>query len=124
MSQWRNQEKERWMPARIILVASVMIGIGLWAEVASAQLDLSVFQKEGASEAQQSKDRYECHQFAVRETGVDPAVRPANDYSPMRRKEKEEMEAEQDVEWRKEQIKYMDALKKCMLNRGYRLEEH
>ena len=89
-----------------------------------AQLDLSVFQKEGASEEQQSKDRYECHRVAVQRTGFDPAIAPPDDYPPMRAEEKAELKAQQAVEWRKQQLQYNEALSSCMKKRGYTIAEH
>ncbi|MBK6658466.1 MAG: glycine zipper family protein [Proteobacteria bacterium] len=35
-----------------------------------------VYPKAGQSEQQQSKDRYECHQWAVQQTGFDPSTAP------------------------------------------------
>ncbi len=110
--------------AEIILLMCLLIGAGVSAPVAFAQLDLSVFQKEGVGEEQQSKDRYECHRLAVERTGFDPAIRPPDDNPPMRPEEKKELEARQSVEWRKQHIKYNDALKRCMKSRGYTIADH
>ena len=124
MSRRRKQNGLRWNPAGVILIAGALIGGGLSARVVLAQLDLSVFQKEGASEEQQSQERYECHKFAVERTGFDPAVRPSDDYPPMRSEEKAELKAEQQVEWRKQQVKYIEVVKRCMEQRGYRMVDH
>ena len=110
--------------AGIVLLVFALVCVGSWAEVALAQLDLSVFQKEGASEEEQSKDRFECHTRAVQRTGFDPAIRPPDDLPPMRSKEKKEIEAQQSVEWRKQQLQYNDALKRCMTERGYTIIDH
>jgi hypothetical protein len=38
----------------------------------AAQADLFIYPKNGQSEEQQSKDRYECHSWAASQTGFDP----------------------------------------------------
>lgn len=106
------------------LVACLLTSSGPSVQRALAQLDLSVFQKEGASEEEQSKDRYECHRFAVQVTGFDPAVRPPDVSPPMRPKDEAELKAHQAVERRKQQMKYNDALSQCMKGRGYTIVEH
>jgi hypothetical protein len=109
---------------RILLLTCLLASAVFAASAALAQLDLSVFQKEGVGEEQQSKDRYECHRLAVERTGFDPAIRPPDDAPPMRVEEKKEWEARQAVEWRKQQLQYSDALKRCMKGRGYTIAEH
>lgn len=120
----RKQDTVGWRLAGIVLVASALAGAGSRAAVSLAQLDLSVFQKEGVGEEQQSKDRFECHRRAVRRTGFDPSIRPSEDYPPMRPAEEAEVKARQAVEWRKEQLKYNDALNRCMKERGYTIVDH
>ena len=88
------------------------------------QLDLSVFQKEGASQEQESKDRYECHTRAVQRTGFDPAIRPPDDAPPMRPEDEKELKALKAVEWRKQQLGYNDVLKRCMKSHGYAIADH
>lgn len=41
-----------------------------------------VYPKAGQSEQQQSQDRYECHQWAVSQTGFDPSTAPPRQRSP------------------------------------------
>ena len=65
----------------VVFFTAVLGLFGLWVTMAPAQSDLTVFQKEGATEEQQSQDRYECHQRAVKETGFDP-VAPAGAGAP------------------------------------------
>ena len=101
-----------------------LIGIGWPATVAVAQLDLSVFQKQDTSEEQQSKDRYDCHRNAVQLSGFDPGIRPEDDDPPMMPEERAELKARRAVERRKQQLKYNDALKRCMKNRGYAIADH
>jgi Glycine-zipper domain len=66
--------------ARLITVF-VLLGAGF----ASAQSsDMFIYPSKGQSQAQQDKDRYECHTWAVQQTGFDPSrpqttsARPAN----------------------------------------------
>ena len=107
-----------------VLLTCALVSVGPSAQRVLAQLDLSVFQKEGASEEQQSKDRYECHRVAVQRTGFDPAIPPPDDYPPVRSEEKAELKAQQAVEWRKQQLQYNEALSSCMKRRGYTLADH
>lgn len=44
------------------------------AAVAPVAEELFIYPKDGQSEQQQERDRYECHRFAVRETGYDPTL--------------------------------------------------
>ena len=114
-----------WIPAGMSLFVSALFCIGLTAGTVLAQLDLSVFQKEGVSEEQQSKDRYECHGSAVMKTDFDPSVRPPSDTPPgMTTEEKKVFKAEQSVEWRKQQVRYNEALSTCMQKRGYTVADH
>jgi hypothetical protein len=119
-----KQDAAGWKLAGIVLLASSLVCVGAWAGSALAQLDLSVFQKEGAGEEEQSKDRYECHTRAVQRTGFDPAVHLPDDAPPMRPTEKKELEAQQSVERRKQQLLYNDALRRCMTERGYTIVDH
>ena len=110
--------------AGVVLLVSTLVFVGSCRKAPSTQLDLSVFQKEGAGKEQESKDRFECHTRAVQRTGFDPAIRPPEDPSPMRAEEKKELEAQQFVERRKQQLLYNDALKRCMAERGYTIIDH
>jgi hypothetical protein len=110
--------------AGVVLLASTLVCVGSCRTAPSTQLDLSVFQKEGAGKEQESKDRFECHMRAVQRTGFDPAVRPPDDTSPMRSQEKKELQAHQSVERRKQQRHYNDALQRCMAERGYTIVDH
>jgi len=124
---WERVKTERlpWGLTGMTLLVSAMLCTGLTAGTVLAQLDLSVFQKEGVSEEQQSKDRYECHRSAVMKTDFDPGVRPPDDTPPgMTSQEKKVFKAEQSVEWRKEQARYNEALSSCMQKRGYKVADH
>jgi Glycine zipper len=46
------------------------------ANVGFVQADMFVYPKKGQSKDQQQKDQYECHLWAVEQTGVDP-MKPA-----------------------------------------------
>jgi hypothetical protein len=50
----------------------MLFPIVLSAQLAVAQ-DLLVYPAKGQSQTQQDKDRYECHTWAVKETGFDPS---------------------------------------------------
>jgi hypothetical protein len=54
--------------------------------IAAAQTDLFIYPSKGQNQAQQDKDRYECHSWAVQQTGFDPS-RPqsANSQSTQQR---------------------------------------
>jgi hypothetical protein len=117
--------KMRWLTVCLgPLLACAILLVGWPFRGAHAQFDLSVFQKKGVSEEEQSKDRYECHRVAVQRTGFDPSVRPPDDLPPMRPKEKAELQAQQAVGWRKQQAQYNQALRSCMEGRGYSIAEH
>jgi hypothetical protein len=60
--------------------------------------DLYVYPSRGQSEQQQSDDRYECHRWAVRETGFDP------------------IDADYDADRRAD---YLRAITACLTGRGY-----
>lgn len=55
----------------VLLAAASTLLLGV--NVASAQGDLMVYPKQGQSSEQQSRDRYECHMWAVQQSGFDPS---------------------------------------------------
>ena len=124
MSERRNDRAMGWKLAGIVLVGFALVCVASCRKAPSKQLDLSVFQKEGADMEQESKDRFECHTLAVQRTGFDPAVRPPDETSGIRSEEEKVAAAQQSVEWRKQQIHYNEVLKRCMEERGYRLIDH
>ena len=67
-------------------------------EVARLDEDLYVYPAQGQSEQQQADDRYECHRWAVDETGYDP------------------IDDEYDAALRED---YLRALTACLTGRGY-----
>ena len=54
------------MTLRVALIATVLVTSPAWAQ------DLFVYPSQGQSQEQQSRDRYECHIWAVQQTGFDP----------------------------------------------------
>ena len=67
----------------------VALFVLLGAGVASAQNnDMFIYPSKGQSQAQQDKDRYECHSWAVQQTGFDPSkpqaanAQPPQQYQP------------------------------------------
>ena len=51
----------------------------------SAQTDMYIYPGKGQNQAQQDKDRYECHSWAVQQTGFDPSkMQGASPQSPQR----------------------------------------
>ena len=64
-----------------------LLAILLTSASVSAQ-DMFIYPSKGQSQAQQDKDRYECHTWAVQQTGFDPSrpqaasVQPAQPYQP------------------------------------------
>ena len=113
----------------VVFLTALLVLSGLWVTMAPAQSDLTVFQKEGATEEQQSQDRYECHQRAVKETGFDPAA-PAGAGAPPPppRDHSISSQAELDkylqVHRHKQRTQYHRALKTCLEARGFTIVEH
>jgi hypothetical protein len=61
----------------------VAIGVALSASAAVGQSnDIYVYPAKGQSQAQQDRDRYECHAWAVKQTGFDPSRPPAQAAMP------------------------------------------
>jgi hypothetical protein len=63
---------------------------------------LFVYPNEGQSEEQQAADRYECHRWAVHQTGVDPSLVEEN----------EEITVDEERDYKR-------ALSACLEGRGY-----
>ena len=62
---------------------SLSIFLVLCAPIVSAQTDMFIYPAKGQNQAQQDKDRYECHSWAVQQTGFDPSMRRAQTPSPL-----------------------------------------
>lgn len=56
---------------RVIFVVFALLGTALLAGPALAQ-DVLIYPAKGQSPEQQNRDRYECHSWAVQQTGFDP----------------------------------------------------
>ena len=74
----------RWNPG-VNQYETVNPPAGLEAQAAPAdQPDLIAYPKNGQSQEQQGKDKFECHRWAVGQTGFDP-TQPAGGAAPGRR---------------------------------------
>jgi hypothetical protein len=69
--------------------------------------DLFIYPKEGQNKEQQATDRYECHRWAVGETGFDP-VQPGGNVPEAQHNNKE--------------IDYQRAIKACLEARNYSVQ--
>jgi hypothetical protein len=63
-----------------VLVVPVALVVGLIAASAGAQVN--IYPQRGQSAQQQQQDRFECHQFAVQQTGFDPTMGAAQTQAP------------------------------------------
>jgi hypothetical protein len=55
---------------RLIILAFAILSL---TKPADANSDLFIYPAKGQSQSQQDKDRYECHSWAVKQTGFDPS---------------------------------------------------
>jgi hypothetical protein len=62
-------------------IAAISLCIGAFLPVL-VQAELMVYPAKGQSTEQQSKDRYECHTWAVKQSGFDPSTAQAAPASP------------------------------------------
>ena len=70
--------------ARVLKAPLAMILFALGATSVCAQQGAAfVYPRAGQSEQQQSQDRYECHQWAVSQTGFDPSTAPPIASAPL-----------------------------------------
>jgi len=53
-----------------------------FAATAGAQTDMFIYPAKGQNQEQQDKDRYECHSWAVKQTGFDPSMPQAPSSQP------------------------------------------
>jgi hypothetical protein len=51
--------------------------------------DVQFYPKQGQSAAQQDRDRYECHLWAVKKTGYDPSAEPRRSPAPATREDQQ-----------------------------------
>jgi hypothetical protein len=73
----KGQHSEVFRPRRTLFrfpFWPVPVAVTLFAAAALAQNgDVYVYPAQGQNQAQQSRDRYECHSWAVQQTGFDPS---------------------------------------------------
>jgi len=56
-------------PKKIIVISVSLFALNLLETVQATEF---VYPSKGQSEEQQSKDKWECHQWATKQTGIDP----------------------------------------------------
>lgn len=110
-----------------LLLSAALLLPGPCVTGARAQADLSVFRKEGADEAQMSRDRHDCHLQAVREgedpaRGPDPTAPPVAVTERSRQGQKVLKEQGKMDRW-KQQTRYNRAVRSCLEARGYRVAD-
>ena len=82
----RTRPTERWIKSATILGVVAMLAACVEAPVRTyavpppAQAKLYVYPANGQSPEQLERDRYECHTWAVQQTGVDPSRPDARPY--------------------------------------------
>ncbi|MGE0387154.1 MAG: hypothetical protein AB7Q97_20720 [Gammaproteobacteria bacterium] len=65
----------RRFPRTRIAMAVALIGVGLAAaQPAAAQAGLRAYPNAGQNQDQQAKDRFQCHEWAVQQSGFDPTT--------------------------------------------------
>src|ERR1700675_1836418 len=69
------------LKSALILVSILNLAIFLLTGTVFAQ-DIFIYPAKGQSQAQQDRDRYECHSWAVKQTGFDPSRAQASAPSP------------------------------------------
>jgi uncharacterized protein HemX len=57
-----------------VLIAAIVLVPLWWASPPAAGQQVYIYPNQGQSAQQQSRDRYECHSWAVQQTGVDPTA--------------------------------------------------
>src|SRR5258708_40123507 len=77
-SSWQCEPPRNLGTPSLVLILVVML---ISSDSAIAQ-DLYVYPTKGQSQAQQDKDRYECHTWAVQQTGFDPSKKPTTTSCP------------------------------------------
>ncbi len=69
------------IPKRRCLFLLALLAIGV-APASAQQAQVFAYPNAGQSQEQQSRDRYECHQWSVSQTGFDPTVAPPMPSAP------------------------------------------
>ena len=61
---------------RVAFALLMVVGYGSVSNIAAAQSQVFAYPSVGQSEEQQSRDRFECHQWSVSQTGFNPSTAP------------------------------------------------
>src|SRR5215469_7937808 len=70
---------------RSATVVSIILFVLFTTGAVSAQSgDMFIYPSKGQSQAQQEKDRYECHTWAVQQTGFDPSRPQTTNAQPVK----------------------------------------
>jgi hypothetical protein len=85
-----SAESKRRQQVSILFLVILLFLAALLMGTSSQAQDLYIYPSKGQSQAQQDKDRYECHTWAVQQTGFDPSRPPppssnssgSNQYQP------------------------------------------
>ena len=111
------------------LLASVFVLASFKANVALAQKDFYVYPNKGQSQEQQEKDRYECQEWAMKETGFNPMKAPEIEPEPKfkggpfkKKKAKKAWKKEQQEKkaaYQRNRKEFDGALKTCIRGRDY-----
>ena len=115
--------------AATVLLASAYLLVAFGASVALAQKDFYVYPSKGQSKEQQEKDRFECTEWASKETGFNPMKplkiesEPKFKGGPFKKKKarkawKKEQE-EKKAAYKSHRKEFDHALKTCIRGRGY-----
>lgn len=65
-----------------VCLAFAWLSLGLAPVAGAQQAQIFAYPNAGQSQEQQSKDRYECHQWSVSQTGFDPTTAPPVSAAP------------------------------------------
>ena len=65
-----------------VVAFGLAIFLSFGVPTALAQTDMFIYPGKGQSQAQQDKDRYECHSWAVQQTGFDPSRAQSTNSQP------------------------------------------
>jgi hypothetical protein len=83
MKTWHNTIPRMQMSRVARLLGFLMFSILLFAESAAAQSGgIYIYPAKGQDQNKQNEDRYDCHSWAVSQTGFDPNQPQANATSP------------------------------------------
>ena len=66
----------RHFPSSLIIGASALVAALGTQSISAQQAPVFAYPNAGQSQQQQSKDRFECHQWSVSQTGFDPTTAP------------------------------------------------